>query len=274
MRVLVDGCVIAPSGTAQATLAAVDNPRNLVWRGRSNLYSRVRAFLEPILKLEGAQAIVDFNRWKETATEVREVDTTVVSKPVWKSAHPLQELVIEQEDPSLAFRLDDEFAHLSRFGARQGPHGSRLLDAVSVAAREETTPARGTRPPVDAGNPSSSAPPGRSLQAARDTPALPSTGQVAAAGAVGKPDALTHDSGEDSTGSLPAMPPMTNSPEPEVERPAPADHPKTDAVDSAASPSATVRRCRKARGRDTRRSRFERSEHDEGKGDPHRGDSS
>ena len=30
VRVLVDGCVIAPSGTAQATLAAVDNPRNLV----------------------------------------------------------------------------------------------------------------------------------------------------------------------------------------------------------------------------------------------------
>ena len=65
-RVLVDDCVIAPYGDAQPTLVAVDNPRNLIWRGRSNLYGRIRAYLEPIQKIEGAETIVDFDRWRDT----------------------------------------------------------------------------------------------------------------------------------------------------------------------------------------------------------------
>ncbi|MGC8644106.1 MAG: serine/threonine-protein kinase, partial [Isosphaeraceae bacterium] len=146
-RVTADHCVIAPTGNSQPTLVAVDNPRNLLWRGRSNLYSRMRAYLEPIQKLEGAEEIIDFKRWQETQTEVREVDTLVVSKPVWKSAHPLQELVIELEDPSHAFLLADEYARPARFGARQGPHGSRLIEPVPLVARLESPSARSeTRP--------------------------------------------------------------------------------------------------------------------------------
>ena len=112
------------------TLVAVDNPRNLTWRGRSNLYSRMRSYLEPTGKAEGAEAIDDFNRWKETPTEAREVDSILAFSSVWKSAKPLQDLLIEQENPTQAFHLAEALLKTAAVGARVGPFGERLVEAV------------------------------------------------------------------------------------------------------------------------------------------------
>ena len=85
-RILVDDCVIAPAGNSLPTLVAIDSPRNLTWRGRSNLYGRMRTYLEPMQKGEGAETIDDFGHWKDTPSEVREVDTVLADTSVWKLA--------------------------------------------------------------------------------------------------------------------------------------------------------------------------------------------
>ncbi len=135
-RISVDDCVIAPAGNSLPTLVAIDSPRNLTWRGRSNLYARMRAYLQTTRKGEGAETIDDFARWKETSSEVREVDTVPAVTSVWKSAQPLQELIIEQETPTQAFQLAAQFLKMSSFGARQGPYKARLADPERVAGRQ------------------------------------------------------------------------------------------------------------------------------------------
>ena len=41
VRVWIDDCVVAPAGRSLATLVMIDNARDLIWRGRSNLYARI-----------------------------------------------------------------------------------------------------------------------------------------------------------------------------------------------------------------------------------------
>src|SRR5271165_2295835 len=134
-RILVDDCVIAPAGNSLPTLVAIDAPRNLTWRGRTNLYGRMRTYLEPTQKGEGAETIDDFGRWKDTPSEVREVDTIPVTTAVWTSPQPLQDLLIEQDNPTQPFQLAATFLKLSPFGARQGPYNARLADPVRLAGR-------------------------------------------------------------------------------------------------------------------------------------------
>ncbi len=134
-RILVDDCVIAPAGNSLPTLVAIDSPRNLTWRGRSNLYGRMRTYLEPMQKGEGAEPIDDFGRWKDAPSEVREVDTVLASNSVWKSPQPLQDLLIEQDNPTQPFQLATAFLKSSIFGARQGPYNARLADPVRLAGR-------------------------------------------------------------------------------------------------------------------------------------------
>ncbi len=134
-RILVDDCVIAPAGNSLPTLVAIDSPRNLTWRGRSNLYGRMRTYLEPMQKGEGAVTIDDFGRWKDTPSEVREVDTVQATKTVWQSPQPLQDLIIQQDNPTQAFQLATAFLKSSLFGARQGPYNARLADPVRIAGR-------------------------------------------------------------------------------------------------------------------------------------------
>ncbi len=45
-RVWVDESTIASAGRTSATLVTVDNPRNLSWRGRSNLYSQIGLYTD------------------------------------------------------------------------------------------------------------------------------------------------------------------------------------------------------------------------------------
>ena len=93
----------------------------------------MRTYLEPMQKGEGAETIDDFGRWKDTPSEVREVDTVLATKSVWKSPQPLRDLLIEQDNPTQAFQLATAFLKSSLFGARQGPYNARLADPVRLA---------------------------------------------------------------------------------------------------------------------------------------------
>ncbi len=222
-RVLVDDCVIAPAGTALPTLVAVDNPRNLAWHGRSNLYARMRAYLEPTGKAEGAEAIDDFGRWKDTPTEVREVDSILASTSVWRSAQPLQELLIEQENPTQAFHLAASYLRSSTFGARVGPFGERLVEPVRLADQKPESPSGDTERD-----------PGRAVESIADAskgarPSLPGkaadppTPPVGVASSGDRPNPTSPETAEEEMTSLPAMPPMTTSPFPDTGRPLAAE---------------------------------------------------
>ncbi|HZW33842.1 MAG TPA: protein kinase, partial [Isosphaeraceae bacterium] len=130
VRVWVDDSVIATAGRAAATLLAVDDPRNLVWRGRSNVYSRIGVYLASAGKDGPAATIGDFASWADT-TELRESGSRVVEGPVWEAAEPLQALRLERENPTRVFLLSPSLAAAQR-GARHGPFGSILLHARPV----------------------------------------------------------------------------------------------------------------------------------------------
>ena len=135
-RILVDDCVIAPAGNSLPTLVAIDSPRNLTWRGRSNLYGRMRTYLEPMQKGEGAETIDDFGRWKDTPSEVREVDTVLATtlrlEVAPTSAGPPHRT--GQPDSGLPARHGvPEVIHLS--GPVKARIRARLADPVRLAGR-------------------------------------------------------------------------------------------------------------------------------------------
>jgi serine/threonine-protein kinase len=132
-RILVDDCVIAPAASLLPTLVVIDSARNLVWRGRHNLYGRMRSYLEPTQKGEGAGPIDDFGQWTDTLGEVREVDTSLADTTVWISPEPLQDLILQQDNPTQPFQLATRFLNISPFGARQGPFNSSLADPTRRA---------------------------------------------------------------------------------------------------------------------------------------------
>jgi serine/threonine-protein kinase len=241
-RVLVDDCVIASAGNAQPTLVATDNPRNLIWHGRANLYGRIRAFLESFQKLEGGEPIVDFDRWRDTLTEPRETDSRAVSSAVWRSPHPLQELVLEQEEPSLAFRLADEFTQAPRFGARQGPYGSRLAEPIAASGRQES-PAAVARAPAQPFERSPDPAPLDPSPRSGETSPPTGTDTAQAANSIAKSGPslpMPEAAGQVTTTDLPAMPPMANSPDLDPGPAAPADPSKTDAADGSSRPIKKV----------------------------------
>jgi serine/threonine-protein kinase len=132
VRVWVDDSVVAPAGLGPATLAMVDNPRNLTWRGRSNLYSRIGVYLAYSAKDDRAEPVVEYSRWRETTTGLREIGTTVKSTPVWDAPDPAQALLAETDNPTRAFLLTAAITTRSEIGARQGPFGS-VLKNVQIA---------------------------------------------------------------------------------------------------------------------------------------------
>jgi serine/threonine-protein kinase len=238
-RVMVDDCVVAPAGNAQPTLIAIDNPRNLIWRGRSNLYSRISTYMKPTQNAVGAEAIEDFGRWRESASEVREVDTIVESASVWKSPQPLRDLVIEQGDPTQAFLVAPAYLRSTFFGARQGPYGARIADAVRLAAR----PAQGAAADNDrefdlAVDPIAKAE-AKGQQAAQPrntvSPSTATTTNSVATKGANNPTAEVPVAQEEATTSLPTMPPMTTSPGLDPDQPS-ADDPRSD-TDSAVPPT-------------------------------------
>ena len=99
-RFLVDDCVVAPAGTGPPDAGRHRQPPepDMAWT------------LQPLCQdarlsrddeqVEGAEVIDDFGRWKESPTEVREVGSVLASTSVWRSAHALQDLLLDQENPT------------------------------------------------------------------------------------------------------------------------------------------------------------------------------
>jgi eukaryotic-like serine/threonine-protein kinase len=128
-RVWVDDSVVAPAGRSQATLVMVDNARNLAWRGRSNLYSRIGVYLAYSGNDDRQEPTVDFAHWSETPTELRETGTMVKSTSVWDAADPGQAVLAETENPTRVFLLNQAITSRSDIGAQRGPFGSDLKHA-------------------------------------------------------------------------------------------------------------------------------------------------
>jgi len=230
-RIQVEDCVIAAGGSALPTLVAVDDAHHLNWRGRGNLYTRMRAYLESTRKGQSSQIIDDFDRWKETATEVRELDWTLSPTPVWRSTQARQDLIIEQDNPTQAFQLAPGFLKSSIVGARRGPYGERLVDLIAPAERwpDADLPrgGRGSDPIIDPGRLSLTGDTQPMRPGPNGAPPLQVSGNVATAGKP-NPSAITA-AGDDDAANLSAMPPMTTTPN------GPSGHPGEPRIDTRAT---------------------------------------
>ena len=112
---------IAPAGRSSATLVMIDNPRDLTWRGRSNLYGNIGVYMAYSGKGERQEPIVDYPRWKETATELRETGTMVATTSVWDAADPSQALATETDNPTRVFLLNSSIASRTDVGGAPRP---------------------------------------------------------------------------------------------------------------------------------------------------------
>jgi eukaryotic-like serine/threonine-protein kinase len=203
VRVWVDDSVIAPAGRSSTNLVMIDNPRNLIWRGRSNLYSNIGVYLALSSRDQRQEQVAEYARWRETPTELRETGTTVSTNPVWAAADPSQALTIEKDNPTRVFLLNPSVAAKMDTGARQGPFGA-VIQNVRVAQRpdEEVDDVLPSSPRVASNQVAVPKPP--------DTPdpkgAAASAPESLAVGPA--PAGPATDAAADDPMSLPTMPPM------------------------------------------------------------------
>ncbi|MBV8318224.1 MAG: hypothetical protein JOZ53_25045, partial [Planctomycetaceae bacterium] len=146
-RVWVEDTVIAPARDAEITLVATDDPEDLDWRGRANLYARVVVFLQPMGRRPGVEAIRDWSVWKEGLTNIRETGSLSTRGRVWEDADHIQALALESQNPTSAFRLAAMRSDASAAGARKGPFGT-LEPATRLSARP-LEPSREPRPALE-----------------------------------------------------------------------------------------------------------------------------
>jgi serine/threonine protein kinase len=213
-KIQLDDCVVAaaePSRSPPPALVAIDNPRALSWRGRGNLYSGIRAYLQSTRDGESFQEITDFASWQETPTEVRERNSAAASEPVWDASTPQRKLANRQDDPIGAFELATAYRQGSAFtGARQGPYGVRLAGPAALAQGPPAVPspyASRTGDPIREAPPAARSMPGPPAAGKPDDPPPP-------AAAPTSPALADRDSPEavDDEQTLPAMPPMVTPP--------------------------------------------------------------
>ncbi|MDG3005234.1 serine/threonine-protein kinase [Paludisphaera mucosa] len=152
-RFQADDCVFAPADasasavTSPRVLALVDNPRNLAWAGRSNLYGKFDVLLDVAGKPASEEAVRDFDRWR---SDLREARSTLATAPVWESPDPARELALGREAPSRAFRVAAVDGVATPPGAQRGPFGTRILAAgPPPAAAASPTTAMTTAPAVE-----------------------------------------------------------------------------------------------------------------------------
>jgi serine/threonine-protein kinase len=219
-RVWVEDSVVAPAGRSPATLVMVDNARNLLWRGRSNLYSRIGVYLGISTRDDRQESISDFARWSETPTELRETGTALTANSVWETTDPGQALLAEADNPTGVFLMSAASTSRSDLGARQGPFGSDLKNARIAEKRSRpdesvVPPARSTvreqvgrqaTEPADAKMPTTVAGEPRIPDSVGPTPITPA------------PTADTQvASSSDDPMDLPTMPPMSTAGQPTEE---------------------------------------------------------
>src|SRR5262249_37180208 len=63
-RVYIDDSVIAAGRGSEFVLISADQPARLVWRGRGNLYGKVRTYLQPRGGEGGRGTIRDWTAWE------------------------------------------------------------------------------------------------------------------------------------------------------------------------------------------------------------------
>jgi eukaryotic-like serine/threonine-protein kinase len=211
VRVSIDDSVIAPAGRSPATLVLIDNPRDLSWHGRFNLYAKIGVYLGFSNKSERQEPIVDFAQWIESATDLRETDANLVTAPIWDAADPSQALQSETDNPSRAFLLSPSIAARFDVGARRGPFGS-ILKNVAIAQRARPIPEQNLLPDprVAAGPPIARRQSSQPAAETDDNEDLQATNPMPLAPPAGTDPAITQSA--DDPGSLPTMPPMPTAP--------------------------------------------------------------
>ena len=103
IRAWLDDTVIAPAGRSPATLVMIDEPRNLIWHGRSNVFSQIGTYLTSFGgKGQTSSSITEFSGWEQSPTDFREVGSRVSGASVWDAADPMKALSQERENPTRA----------------------------------------------------------------------------------------------------------------------------------------------------------------------------
>ena len=200
--------MIAPAGRTPTTLVMVNDPRNLNWRGRSNLYSQIGAYLVAYGKEQQRSPITNFAAWEQGTSEPREVGSRLSVSSVWEATDPAKALSQENENPTRVFQLNPRITASADFGARQGPFGSSLRNfrlAQRAADEPDETPVPARR--VGEGEP------------ARSQGAVNSADTAPTASVRPTDDGAAETAGESSAGlspmdpmNLPSMPPMPSTP--------------------------------------------------------------
>jgi eukaryotic-like serine/threonine-protein kinase len=227
VRVWLDDCVVAPAGRSPATLVMIDNVRDLIWRGRSNVYARVGVFQAFSGRAEHQAPITEFARWMETPTDRRESGSRIVATSIWEAADPSQALATEIDNPSRVFLVNKAVVQGSDAGARHGPFGS-ILTTTNGDLRSRNENAAAAAAPRRSEVASSDAQRGEPEGATPEKPQIPAPMPI---GTSNNPAIASADEG---ALDLPPMPPMSQPTS--VTAPTPAHEPGTGNEIAASSP--------------------------------------
>jgi serine/threonine-protein kinase len=193
-RVRIDDSVIAPARDGTVTLVATDDPDRLDWRGRQNLYGKVRTFLQPTGTQSSGKAIDSWAQWEEERDSLRESGSALAASRVWQDADPTQALTRDEPNPTRAFQLAASIPGRVDVGAREGPFGV-LTPPVKVAANVSAP----RREPTTTASPT----PGVASNAARETASKPESTTIPPA-ETGAPKTTVVDN---EMPEMPVMPP-------------------------------------------------------------------
>jgi serine/threonine-protein kinase len=232
-RIWIDDSVVAAAGPSAVKLVTIDNPQDLAWRGRSNLYDKIGVYLDISASGERQEPVTDFERWADGPLGPREVKSVLATASVWDAADPSLAQASETDNPTRAFLLSTSIAARMDVGARRGPFGS-ILQNVRAVERPRTDVIAVAAPPARAlASDSSARTSPEPAKAKDDKPAVPEPMPVTSAAA----DSSLASNPDDPM-SLPPMPPMP-SPATVVQASSAGSAP---AADSASSPPAPLRR--------------------------------
>ena len=133
-RVWVDESTSPAAGRTSATLVTVDNPRNLSWRGRSNLYSQIGLYLTSSGTEGRIEKIDQFSRWCETAERAARDGQPGLARFCLGFARPASVALGPAGQPDARLSPGPGDHRPDRCGRAQGPFGSSLKN-VHLAQR-------------------------------------------------------------------------------------------------------------------------------------------
>ncbi len=225
VRAWVERLRVRAAGRSPTTLVMIDELRNLLWRGRGNLFSQIGNYAVFLGKDQPRSPIANFASWEQGATEPREVGSRLSVSSVWDIADPLKALAQVSENPTRAFLLNPRIAATSDFGARQGPFGSSLKNVRPVQRppdepAEALASSRRVGGDVVAGRPSAVA------EAAGSRPATPERGATEPASqAQAETPAAVSPMDPMNLPSFPPMPLASTATQPDADTPAAVEVP-------------------------------------------------